>query len=169
MDRAQNGRRMFRHDQYLISLQEQTTSALKGWRAAQRILAEARPQLAFAQVFRCAVGIFDAKPRPDRQDRSSRPMRHPDLPELTAADLDKLAPIAASSLPAPTATFDVFLDWPTRWRSAVYLYQSAPPQWLTPFQRQFAKLSTYKYKPSGPQRDIPATIASNVIAKGGAK
>ena len=131
-------------------------------------------------------------------------MRHPNLRQLTAAHLDKLAAIlsllssdkpgevvaaaaaaqrllarhgltlrdlvAEPSLPAQTGTFDEFLDWPTRWHSAVNLCQSARPQWLTPFERQFvANLSEYEYKPSGPQLDILATIVGNVITKGGAQ
>jgi hypothetical protein len=133
-------------------------------------------------------------------------MRHPDLPQLAAADLDKLAAILAllssdkpgevvaaaaaaqrllsrhgltfrdivaqPALPAiaeTTGTFDVFLDWPTRWRAAVYLCQQVPQTWLTPFERQFvANLAKYKHKPSEAQLDILATVASNVIAKGGA-
>ena len=72
--------------------------------------------------------------------------------------------------PQPTGSFDVFLDWPTRWRAAIYLCQQAPQPWLTPFERQFvSNLSKYKHKPSEAQLDILATIASNVLAKGGAK
>jgi hypothetical protein len=131
-------------------------------------------------------------------------MRHPDLPQIAAADLDKLAAILAllssdkpgevvaaaaaarrllsrhgltfrdlvtlPALPAPTGSFDIFLDWPSRWRAAVHLCQQAPQTWLTPFERQFvANLSKYKHKPSEAQLDILATIASNVIARGGAK
>jgi hypothetical protein len=81
--------------------------------------------------------------------------------------------VAQPALPAiaeTTGTFDVFLDWPTRWRAAVHLCQSAPQTWLTPFERQFcANMSRYKHKPSEAQLDILATTASNVIAKGGAK
>ena len=85
---------------------------------------------------------------------------------LTFPRRDQLTPAEAQT---PTGSFDIFLDWPTRWRAAVHLCQSAPPTWLTPFERQFcANLSKYRNKPSTAQLDILATISSNVVAKGGA-
>jgi hypothetical protein len=68
----------------------------------------------------------------------------------------------------PTGSFDVFLNWPTRWRAAVHLCMTSPAQWLTPFERQFvSNLSRYRNKPSSAQLDILATIASNVLARRG--
>jgi hypothetical protein len=75
---------------------------------------------------------------------------------------------APDAPPSPAATFDVFHDWPTRWRSGVYLCQSAPQTWRTPFERQFvSNLSRYKHKRSDAQLDILATIIGNVLAARG--
>ena len=77
---------------------------------------------------------------------------------------------APDTQPQPSGNFDVFLDWPSRWRAAVHLCQGAPPQWLTPFERQFvANLAKYKHKPSQAQLDVLGTICGNVIARGGAR
>jgi hypothetical protein len=72
----------------------------------------------------------------------------PDKPAKLAAILALLSSDKPGEAQTPTGSFDIFRDWPTRWRAAVYVCQSAPQTWLTPFERQFV---------------------GNVIAKGGAK
>jgi hypothetical protein len=134
---------MFRHAQYVISLQERTISAQK-------------------------AGV--------RRNEFSRKRGHdsPSLKYLGAGrgpsgSLTPSRPIARAWIESPRCFILTFRNSPPP-TAAVYLCQQVPQTWLTPSERQFvANLAKYKHKPSEAQLDILATIASNVIANGGAK
>jgi hypothetical protein len=75
-------------------------------------------------------------------------------------------------LPRPDAPprFSVLDDWPSRWRAAVHLCQSAAATPFSPWERQFlATIARYRHQPSSVQLDILASITARQLAgEGGA-
>ena len=78
---------------------------------------------------------------------------------------DLLVPI----LPKPDAPprFDLFADWPARWRAAGHFCWQAPEWILSDWDSRFlATIAGYAHRPSDRQLDILATIVGNVLAAG---